>query len=188
MDEKVVEARARFAGAYYSALEAPKLQWPAWLDELRSNRTIYRALKDAGLPHDLAREMAILALTLHTTIVGAPAPTRKEVRQAVARLAERVRRLRTDVSRLPSETDNWLLDGFRSIDCDNGDIDCWFEDDPIDEIGALLDVLMARVERIKLPPPAQRGPKISPVTTAVEGLVNLACSPSGPTGQFDVIA
>ena len=174
MDDKVVEARRRFGAAYHTALEDPKLQWPPWLDELRSNRTIHRALKDAGLPQDLGRELAILALTLHTTIVKAPPPTRKEVRLAVTRIAERVRRLHADVGRLPSETDNWLLNEFRSIERDNRDIHYWFEDDPINEISALLDVIKARIERIKLPPPAQRGPKISPVTTAVEALIDYA--------------
>ncbi len=146
---KVQHARETFRDTYEKLLDDPGLTLPEFLRELRSRRVIVRALAVCGLPRELACEVTILALTLHILLGRAPPTSNREFRRWIARTIDRLRR-----ERVAMEDPHYLL--------------------AAREWGALTDEAIIHFERFTLLPPTPRGPKISPVTTAVWMLVGLA--------------
>jgi uncharacterized membrane protein YccC len=151
---KLQHARATFRGTYEKLLETPGVALPDFLHDLRSRRVIQRALKECGLPRKLEREMTMLVLTLYIELNRAPLTSTRELRQLhqlrrwISRVTSHFRRMRAamDQPHFVSAAPDW---------------------------GALTDDTLSCLERYSLSS-TPRGPKISPNTTAVWMLVEMA--------------
>lgn len=146
---KVQHARDTFCYTYEKLLVDPGLAQPEFLRDLRSRRVIYRALKECGLPRELEREVTILVQTLYNELDRAPSTSNRELRRFIGRVADRLRR-----ERVAMNEPHFALGA--------------------PEWRALTDDTIGCLERYALLPPTPRGPKISPITTAVWMLVGMA--------------
>lgn len=151
---KLQHARNTFRATYERLHGHPGVASPECLRDLRSRRVIYRELKACGLPRELEREITILALTLYTELDRAPLTSAGQSRQLralrrrITRVTEDFRRVRVtmDQPHIASAAPDW---------------------------GTITDDTIRCLERYTLPS-TPRGPKISPTTTAVWVLVELA--------------